>query len=68
MRKLFYGENAEIKKKLAYKSIDLIYMDPPSNSKNDYNVLFKGKAVGNQFHKYKHSAISVLGTVIANRD
>jgi DNA modification methylase len=39
---LFYGDNLEILRHLVPdESIDLIYLDPPFNSKADYNVLFK---------------------------
>jgi site-specific DNA-methyltransferase (adenine-specific) len=39
---LFYGDNLEILKHLIPdESIDLIYLDPPFNSKADYNILFK---------------------------
>ncbi len=42
--KLFYGDNLDImrnKDYIADESIDLIYLDPPFNSKATYNVLFK---------------------------
>jgi len=39
---LYYGDNLEILRKyIPYNSIDLIYLDPPFNSKKDYNILFK---------------------------
>jgi site-specific DNA-methyltransferase (adenine-specific) len=38
---LFYGDNFEILKRISNKLIDLIYLDPPCNSKSDYNILFK---------------------------
>lgn len=39
---LYYGDNLEILRKyIPDDSIDLIYLDPPFNSKKDYNVLFK---------------------------
>ena len=42
---LFYGDNLEILRKHFYdESIDLIYLDPPFNSKADYNVLFKERS------------------------
>jgi DNA modification methylase len=45
---LFYGDNLEILRHLIPgESIDLIYLDPPFNSKADYNVLFK-EASGEQ--------------------
>ncbi len=42
MRKLFYGDNLQIlREQIADESVDLIYLDPPFNSKRDYNLLFK---------------------------
>jgi DNA modification methylase len=39
---LYYGDNLEILRKyLPDSSIDLIYLDPPFNSKATYNVLYK---------------------------
>lgn len=39
---LYYGDNLEVLRKyLPDNSVDLIYLDPPFNSKRDYNVLFK---------------------------
>ncbi|MBI2832340.1 MAG: site-specific DNA-methyltransferase [Chloroflexi bacterium] len=39
---LYYGDNLEILRKyIPDSSVDLIYLDPPFNSKKDYNVLFK---------------------------
>ena len=40
--RLYYGDNLEIlRKEIKDESIDLIYLDPPFNSKRDYNLLFK---------------------------
>jgi site-specific DNA-methyltransferase (adenine-specific) len=41
--KLFYGDNLEILRsnRIPSKSIDLIYLDPPFNSKANYNIFFK---------------------------
>jgi hypothetical protein len=37
MNKLFYGENLNIlRENIADESVDLIYLDPPFNSKRDY--------------------------------
>ena len=39
---LYYGDNLEILRKyIPDNSVDLIYLDPPFNSKKDYNILFK---------------------------
>jgi len=45
MNKLFFGDNLEIMKELLKQNpngfIDLIYIDPPFNSKRNYNVLYE---------------------------
>ena len=39
---LFYGDNLQILREyIPDESIDLVYLDPPFNSKRTYNVLFK---------------------------
>lgn len=39
---LYYGDNlAVLKKYIPDRSVDLIYLDPPFNSKSSYNVWFK---------------------------
>ena len=40
MNQLFYGDNLEVLKKLKNDSVDLIYLDPPFNSKRNYNIFF----------------------------
>ncbi len=41
---LYYGDNLEILRRyVADESVDLIYLDPPFNSNQDYNVLFAEK-------------------------
>jgi len=40
---LYYGDNLVVlRESIATDSVDLIYLDPPFNSKATYNVLFKG--------------------------
>ncbi|MGC9124028.1 MAG: DNA methyltransferase [Thermoplasmata archaeon] len=42
MNKLYYGDNLEILRKyIPDNSVDLIYLDPPFNSKANYNVIFR---------------------------
>jgi len=39
---LYYGDNLDVLRKyFPSNSVDLIYLDPPFNSKADYNILFK---------------------------
>jgi len=41
---LFYGDNLDIlRKHIPDKSVDLIYLDPPFNSKATYNILYSEK-------------------------
>jgi adenine specific DNA methylase Mod len=42
MNQLYFGDNLHVlRDHLAAESVDLIYLDPPFNSKRDYNLLFK---------------------------
>jgi DNA modification methylase len=39
---LYYGDNLDVlRRHVADESVDLVYLDPPFNSAQDYNVLFK---------------------------
>jgi site-specific DNA-methyltransferase (adenine-specific) len=39
---LFYGDNlAILREYIPDESVDLVYLDPPFNSRRTYNVLFK---------------------------
>ena len=39
---LYFGDNLEVlQRHVEDDSVDLIYLDPPFNSKTDYNILFK---------------------------
>jgi DNA modification methylase len=41
---LYYGDNLEVlRQHLKDESVDLIYLDPPFNSRQDYNVRFAEK-------------------------
>ncbi len=45
--KLYYGDNYEVlQQHIRDESVDLIYLDPPFNSRQDYNVLFAEKDGG----------------------
>ena len=42
--RLYYGDNLEVLKMYVKdETVDLIYLDPPFNSRQDYNVLFAEK-------------------------
>jgi adenine specific DNA methylase Mod len=42
--KLYYGDNFEVLQRYVKdESVDLVYLDPPFNSRQDYNVLFAEK-------------------------
>ena len=41
-KKLYFGDNLHIlREHIDDESVDLVYLDPPFNSKRDYNLLFK---------------------------
>jgi site-specific DNA-methyltransferase (adenine-specific) len=42
VNKLYFGDNLHIlREHIKDETVDLIYLDPPFNSKRDYSVLFK---------------------------
>lgn len=42
MRELYFGDNLGIlRAHVPAESVDLVYLDPPFNSKRDYNLLFR---------------------------
>lgn len=41
MNKLYYGDCLTVMQDIPLKSIDLIYLDPPFNSNQDYNNIYK---------------------------
>ena len=42
--RLYYGDNLEVlRTHIPDEAVDLVYLDPPFNSKQDYNVLFETK-------------------------
>lgn len=59
MNQLYFGDNLQVlREHLAAESVDLIYLDPPFNSKRDYNLLFKspkGKQSDAQIEAFKDS-------------
>ncbi len=44
MNELYYGDNLDVLRRyIPAESVDLVYLDPPFNSRQDYNVLFAEK-------------------------
>ena len=42
MNQLYFGDNLQVlRESVTDESVDLIYLDPPFNSKRDYNLLCK---------------------------
>ena len=42
MNRLYFGDNLHVlREHVGNESVDLVYLDPPFNSKRDYNLLFK---------------------------
>ncbi len=56
-KRLYYGDNLEVLRKyIASESVDLVYLDPPFNSNQDYSVIFKntkGKSSEAQIKAFK---------------
>jgi site-specific DNA-methyltransferase (adenine-specific) len=54
---LYYGDNYEVLQRyIKDESVDLIYLDPPFNSRQDYNVLFAekdGSQSSSQIHAFE---------------
>jgi len=55
--KLYYGDNLDVLRRyVPAESVDLVYLDPPFNSRQDYNVLFEEKdstKSGSQIRAFK---------------
>jgi site-specific DNA-methyltransferase (adenine-specific) len=54
---LYYGDNLDVLQRyIKDESVDLVYLDPPFNSRQDYNVLFAekdGSQSSSQFHAFE---------------
>jgi DNA modification methylase len=57
MNKLNFGDNLDVlRDHIDQESVDLVYLDPPFNSQENYNVLFKersGAGVGAQIEAFR---------------
>ena len=55
--KLYYGDNLEVLRRYVKdESVNLVYLDPPFNSRQDYNVLFAekdGSQSSSQIHAFE---------------
>ena len=57
MNQLYYGDNLHVlREHIADESVDLIYLDPPFNSKRDYNLLFKSPNGGRRQCRFRSEA------------
>lgn len=55
MNKLWYGDNLTIMQGMGIHAVDMIYLDPPFNSKQNYNLMYKtmtGKPVPEQVEAF----------------
>lgn len=55
MNKLWYGDNLTVMQSMGKYSVDMIYLDPPFNSKQNYNLLYRtmtGKPVPEQVEAF----------------
>ena len=54
---LYYGDNLEVLQRyIKDETVDLVYLDPPFNSRQDYNVLFAekdGSQSSSQIHAFE---------------
>jgi hypothetical protein len=54
---LYYGDNLDVLKRYVKdETVDLVYLDPPFNSRQDYNVLFAekdGSQSSSQIHAFE---------------
>ena len=54
---LYYGDNFDVLQRyVREESVDLVYLDPPINSRQDYNVLFAekdGSKSSSQIHAFE---------------
>lgn len=55
MNRLYYGDNLKIMQRMRSASVDLIYLDPPFKSDQNYNLIYRnltGKPVPEQAHAF----------------
>src|SRR5690349_241130 len=55
MNHLYYGDNLQVMQHMNKHSVDLIYLDPPFNSKKNYNLMYRnmtGQPVSEQVEAF----------------
>ena len=53
VNQLFYGDNLEVlRKHIKDETVDLCYIDPPFNSKRNYNQIYNN--IGSEAVSYTH--------------
>ena len=58
---LSYGDNLKVlRDHIKDESVDLIYLDPPFNSRQDYNVLFAEKACPERSRRDTRSSSQIM--------
>jgi 16S rRNA G966 N2-methylase RsmD len=66
MGTLYYGDNLDILRRyLKDESVDLVYLDPPFNSAQNYNAFFHekdGTDAASQIRAFENTWSSVLGS------
>src|SRR6185437_448544 len=64
---LYYGDNLDVLRRYVRdESVDLVYLDPPFNSRQDYNVLFAEKDGSRPARRFTRSRIPGSGTSTAS--
>jgi site-specific DNA-methyltransferase (adenine-specific) len=65
MNQLFFGDNLKVlRQEIKDESVDLIYLDPPFKSNQNYNVLFAEKMEHAQPRKSKPFRIHGAGIML----
>ena len=53
MNKLYFGDNLDWLPKIGSETVDLVYLDPPFNSKASYNLLYRSPDGGTAESQYR---------------
>jgi site-specific DNA-methyltransferase (adenine-specific) len=61
VNRLYYGDNLEIlRNHIESESVDLVYIDPPFNSKRDYNVIYDGATAQSEAFSDTWTNVSIV--------